>query len=273
MIEISKFYIKQNLRLGFAPTMGCLHDGHLSLLEHLNRRCDARVASIFVNPKQFCPGEDFERYPRDEERDLKLLKKNCDYVFIPYEKEMYPKGFSTSVEVSGLSDTLCGKKRMGHFKGVTTVVARLFGIVRPTFAAFGQKDYQQFVIIKKMTQDLSFGIQLIMCPTVREKDGLAMSSRNMYLSSEERARALSLRKALLTAKKEIEIGQTKAENLKKTMLKVMNNLGAKAEYAEIVDTENLQTVDPIHGEVLLAVAAYVGKTRLIDNEILRCKEL
>ncbi len=273
MTEISQFFQKQNLKLGFAPTMGCLHDGHLSLLENLNRRCDARVASIFVNPKQFCPGEDFDRYPRDEERDIKLLEKNCDYVFIPNEKEMYPMGFSTSVEVSGLSDTLCGKKRIGHFKGVATVVARLFGIVKPAFAAFGQKDYQQFVIIKKMTQDLSFGIQLIMCPTVREKDGLAISSRNRYLSPDERTKALSLRKALLTAKHEIEIGRTQAEDVKKSMLKVMNELGAEAEYAEIVGTENLQTVETIRGEVLLAAAAYVGKTRLIDNEIVRCKEL
>lgn len=272
MTEISEFYKKQGLKLGFVPTMGSLHEGHVSLFRHIENKCHAVAASIYVNPKQFCPGEDFERYPRDEKNDLKMLEGVCDYVFIPDDKEIYPQGFSTSVEVGNLAERLCGLKRPGHFKGVTTVVARLFGIIKPSVSAFGQKDYQQFMIIKRMVEDLALGVELVMCPIVREKDGLAMSSRNRYLSGEDREKALSLRKALLAGKKETETGEENPLKIKKIMLDVLSGCGVETDYAEIVHPLTLEPLRKKEGKMLLVVAAFVGKTRLIDNEIIDRKE-
>ncbi|MBN1150881.1 pantoate--beta-alanine ligase [candidate division WOR-3 bacterium] len=273
MTEISDFYKEHGLILGFVPTMGCLHQGHISLFKCIEEKCDAIAASIYVNPMQFRPGEDFEKYPRDRIGDLEKLQNVCDYVFLPDDKQIYPSGFSTFVEVESLSKKLCGVSRPGHFRGVTTVVARLFGIVRPKLAAFGQKDYQQFVIIRRMTEDLALGVQLFMCPIVRDKDGLAMSSRNRYLSKKERIMSLAIRKSILYAREEImEKGILDLSEIKKKMIDIMSENGVKVDYAEIVDPATLESVENIQKRAVIAVAGMVGSTRLIDNEIIDLEE-
>jgi len=262
---------------GFVPTMGYLHEGHLSLVRQARMDNDVVTVSIFVNPTQFGPNEDYDRYPRDEERDLSLLRDlDVDYVFIPKVEDMYPENYSTYVIVEDLTDVLCGARRPGHFKGVATIVAKLFNIVRPTKAYFGQKDAQQFRVLKRMARDLNFPMELVEMPIVREKDGLAMSSRNVYLSPEERQEALLIHQALLAGRKLIEAGEFDPEKVKSEMLAILSKgQRIKSDYVEIVDEETLYPIenleDTTNGKVILAIAAFVGKARLIDNEIVNLK--
>lgn len=260
---------KKGKSIGFVPTMGYLHEGHLSLVRESVKENDVTVVSIFVNPIQFGPGEDFNRYPRDIERDKKLLEKEgVDYLFFPSNEEMYPAGYKTFVEVNELGKKLCGKSRPGHFKGVTTVVLKLFNIVQPDRAYFGQKDAQQAIIIKKMVQDLNMDVEIVVMPIVREEDGLAMSSRNVYLDEDERKNATVLYRSLKEAEKLIKGGERDAEKIKNRMREiVMSYPKAVIDYIEIVDTEELNPVNPIKGKVLIALAVYIGKARLIDNII------
>ncbi len=256
--------------IGFVPTMGYLHEGHLSLVRQSIKENALTVVSIFVNPIQFGPGEDFERYPRDMERDKRLLEKEgVHYLFFPSNEEMYPTGFKTFVEVAELGKKLCGKSRPGHFRGVTTVVLKLFNIVQPDRAYFGQKDAQQAIIIKKMVKDLNLDVDIVVMPIVREEDGLAMSSRNVYLNEEERKNATVLYKSLKEAEKMIKMGERDAEKIINRMREViMSYPKALIDYIEIVDTEELNPVNPIKGKFLIALAVYIGKARLIDNMIL-----
>ncbi len=257
-------------KVGFVPTMGALHPGHLELVRVAKERCDYVVVSIFVNPLQFGPKEDYQRYPRDFKKDRQLLKAlGVDAVFYPDKEEMYPPDYSTYVEVEGLTRYLCGRSRPGHFRGVTTVVAKLFNIVKPHLAVFGQKDAQQALVIKRMVQDLNFPIEIVVVPTVREKDGLAMSSRNKYLTPEERKEAPVLFRSLKLAEKLIKSGQRDAEKVKRAMRQMIKEESrGKIDYVEIVDTQRLEPVKRIKGEVLVALAVYFGKARLIDNIII-----
>jgi len=258
--------------LGFVPTMGHLHEGHLSLVRRARKENDVVVVSIFVNPTQFGPNEDYNQYPRDLDRDLKLLEReDVNYVFNPTVGEMYPVNYSTFVTVHGLTDVLCGKSRPTHFRGVTTVVMKLFNIVKPTRAYFGQKDAQQYRVIKKMVEDLNMDLEVIECPIVREPDGLAMSSRNVYLNEEERKEAVALYKALKLARQLYDRGERSAQIIKEKMRELIAQYPlVKVDYVEIV-TEDL--LEPVHTlekgkEYIAAVAAFVGKARLIDNTIL-----
>ena len=257
--------------IAFVPTMGYLHEGHLALFKEAKKHADLIVASIFVNPKQFNESEDFNSYPREPEKDRKALEENgVDVLFLPDTEEIYPKGFQTSVEVTRLSEGLCGASRPGHFKGVATVVAKLFNIVRPDFAVFGEKDYQQLALLRRMNSDLDFGISIIGVPTVRERDGLAMSSRNARLSPEERNAASSLYKALSNGRKLFKGGERKAEAIIGKAKDIIEN-SIELDYLEIRDSETLAKTEEISGEVVFAIAARVGKTRLIDNIILKEK--
>ncbi len=274
MQDIALTLKKEGKSIGFVPTMGYFHEGHLSLMRKAREENDIVVVSIFVNPLQFGPNEDYERYPRDEERDLKLAGEvGVDYVFMPTVEELYPDDFSTYVEVEKLTEGLCGRCRPGHFRGVTTVVAKLFNIVQPNRAYFGKKDYQQLKVIQRMVRDLNFPIEIVPCPTVREPDGLAMSSRNKYLSPDERKSALSLYKSLKLAEELIKSGERNPEKVKKEMEKLILNHPhvTKIDYIEIVDPEDLEPVKEISSDVLVALAAWVGKARLIDNlEVRAC---
>lgn len=258
---------KQNKTIGFVPTMGYLHKGHTSLISLCKSQCDICVLSIFVNPTQFGPNEDFTAYPRDFERDASLAKEaGADIIFYPTVDEMYPKGYNTYIEVFDITDTLCGASRPGHFKGVTTVVAKLFNIVSPTKAYFGQKDAQQLMVIKKMTRELNMDVEIIGCPIIREPDGLAMSSRNVYLSTELRKQATILYKSLIKAKSVIENGERDANIVKDLITQAINTMPlADIDYVEIVNTDTLKSVNTITGEILIALAVRFGKTRLIDN--------
>jgi len=261
---------KSGLRIAFVPTMGYFHEGHLSLMREGKKRGDVLVVSIFVNPLQFGPSEDYARYPRDLQRDLQLAQKEgVDVVFAPEVEDMYGLNFQTFVEVTELQKPLCGEKRPGHFKGVATVVAKLFNIVKPHVAIFGLKDYQQYLIIKKMVEDLNMDIEIVGMPTVREKDGLAASSRNAYLNSEERKAALCLFKGLSEAKKAFLAGEKDANRLLKIARSVIESEPlVRLEYLELRDPDDLR---PLEGEVergLIALAAWVGNTRLIDNMLL-----
>jgi len=271
MKKLSEKYLKENKTIGFVPTMGFLHEGHLSLVRRAREENDIVVVSIFVNPTQFGPNEDYESYPRDFERDVKLLKElNVDVVFHPPVEEMYPKDFSTYVEETKLSRYLCGKSRPGHFRGVCTIVTKLFNIVRPTRAYFGQKDAQQFRVIKRMVRDLNMDVELVECPIVREHDGLAMSSRNIYLSDDERAQALALYNSLKLAENLIKSGERDAEVVKNAMKEFLSRYDkVKIDYVEIVDEETLEPVKHIEGKVIVAIACWVGKARLIDNVIVQ----
>jgi pantoate--beta-alanine ligase len=255
---------------GLVPTMGALHEGHLSLVRAARQGCSPVVASIFVNPKQFGPGEDFEKYPRSFERDVAVLEEaGVHYVFAPPPAEIYPAGFRTTVDVAGLSERLEGRSRPGHFRGVTTVVLKLFEIVQPRFAFFGRKDAQQHRIIRQMAADLNLDTQIVACPIVREPDGLAMSSRNAYLQREERAAATSLYRALNAMKTEIVAGERDVARLNTVMRSVVAaERGAALDYAEIVDADSLEPVMRIRRACLALVAAFVGKTRLIDNALI-----
>jgi pantoate--beta-alanine ligase len=253
--------------VGFVPTMGALHEGHLSLVKKSKAQNDVTVISIFVNPIQFGPQEDYLSYPRNLEKDLQTLNPfNPDFVFAPEAREMFPPGFQTRVDVEHLSKPLCGMFRPGHFQGVATVVLKLFNIVMPHRAYFGEKDYQQLQVVKQMVQDLNLDIEIVPCPIVREKDGLAMSSRNAYLSSKEREAALILYQALQEGKIAFHQGEKKASTIRNIMSKkIQEEPLASLEYAEVVHPETLQSLEEVHGKALLALAVRIGKARLIDN--------
>jgi pantoate--beta-alanine ligase len=257
-------------RLGFVPTMGALHEGHLSLVRAARASCDAVAASIFVNPMQFGPNEDLAKYPRSFERDRELLEKEgAELLFAPSVEEMYPAGAVTWVMVEGLSSKLDGRSRPGHFRGVTTVVAKLFHIVEPDAAFFGQKDAAQVAIVRRMVRDLNLPVEIVACPIVREPDGLAMSSRNAYLDPQQRKQALVLHRGLLQVKKSWEEGEREAGKL---LTVGRDELAAeksvRLDYLEIVDSDSLDPVENTAGGALVAVAAFVGMTRLIDNILL-----
>lgn len=257
-------------RIGLVPTMGFLHEGHLSLIRRARAQADQVVVSVFVNPTQFDPGEDFQQYPRDFERDLCLVRATGgDVVFAPSVEEMYPDGYSTYVQVEGLTEGLCGASRSGHFRGVTTVVTKLLCAVRPHFAVFGQKDAQQAFVIRRMVRDLNMGIGIVIAPTVREPDGLAMSSRNAYLSLEERPHAAVLFQALDDARTRIESGERNADRIIRAVREriLAEPVQKTVDYVVVVDTERLQPMVALKGEVLIAVAVWLGKARLIDNMI------
>jgi pantoate--beta-alanine ligase len=257
-------------RLGLVPTMGALHEGHLSLVRAAKAECKVVVVSIFVNPTQFGPSEDFSKYPRTFERDREQLEKEgVDLLFAPSVAEMYPPGAVTYVTVAGLSDKLCGKSRPGHFRGVTTVVSKLFHIVEPDVAFFGQKDAAQVAIIRRMVRDLDFPVQIISCPIVREPDGLAMGSRNAYLDAEQRRSALVLHRSLMQMQSLFERGERKATTLIEAGKQVFaGQASVRLDYLEIVDPETLDPVDEVNAPALIAVAAFIGETRLIDNTVL-----
>ncbi|MBA4387045.1 MAG: pantoate--beta-alanine ligase [Verrucomicrobia bacterium] len=258
---------RQGKRIGFVPTMGCLHAGHLSLVDTARSSSDVVVVSIFVNPTQFGKGEDFDKYPRDAARDLDLCRsKDVDIVFIPPGDQMYAVDHGVYVEESNLSTQLCGAFRPGHFRGVLTVVCKLFNIVRPDVAVFGQKDAQQVRLIELMTRDLDFGIRIVVAPTVREPDGLAMSSRNMYLSPEERKSALCLGRALAVAREAWGKGERDISSIKRRMIALLESTAlVRIQYVEIVDHRTLRPFVEPPASILVAVAVRIGSTRLIDN--------
>lgn len=252
---------------GFVPTMGYLHEGHLSLVRAARAANDHVIVSCFVNPTQFGPGEDLERYPRDTERDLSLLRdERVDVVFMPSVEEMYPNGASTFVEVEGITDVLEGARRPGHFRGVTTIVAVLFNIVRPARAYFGQKDAQQLAVVRKLVREQHFDVEIVGLPTVREPDGLAMSSRNAYLTPDERAAALVLSRALRVASERFAAGERDAERLRQAMRELIAGEPlAQVDYVSVADAETLQELERIERLALASLAVRIGKTRLIDN--------
>ena len=257
---------RKGRRVGFVPTMGYLHEGHLSLIRRARKENDLVAVSIFVNPTQFGPNEDYKEYPRDLSRDAALCKREgVDYIFYPTVKAMYPKGYSTYVKVEGLTENLCGRFRPTHFRGVTTVVTKLFNIVDPDTAYFGQKDAQQAAVIKRMAEDLNMGIRIKVMPTVREKDGLAMSSRNAYLSADGRRLAPTVYRALQLARDLIKLGDRDAGSVKSQMRKLLLPAVSKIDYISIVDPVSLKDVKQVRGKVLVAVAVWIGDTRLIDN--------
>jgi len=259
------------LKVGFVPTMGFFHDGHLSLMKESLKRADKTIVSIFVNPTQFGPNEDFDSYPRDTERDLRLAEKvGVDAVFIPDVEDMYPGNSKTWVIVEDLSKNLCGRSRPGHFRGVATVVTKLFNIIQPDIAIFGQKDFQQLQIIRQMVKDLDFPIEIVGAPIYREFDGLAMSSRNTYLSKEERKSAICLYKSLKIAQNLVESGKIKkAKELQETIRRTIDGFPfTKIDYIFIGDPESLEPVDDLKKPLLVALAVYLGKTRLIDNIVI-----
>lgn len=270
MVEKIKSTKGQGKTIGFVPTMGCLHEGHLSLIRKARKDTDCVVVSIFVNPIQFGPSEDLRQYPRDLRRDLKLCRRNgADIVFFPTAKMMYPDRFSTYVNVKGFTGSLCGASRRGHFRGVTTVVAKLFNIVSPDIAYFGQKDAQQAIIIKKMVEDLNIPAKIKVLSIVREKDGLAMSSRNTYLSPLQRRQALSLYKALKLAQALHRKGERDSNKIIKGMRSLIRKeRDARIDYISIVDTKRLKDLNRISEVALVAVAVRIGRIRLIDNMIL-----
>ncbi|MGN1481657.1 pantoate--beta-alanine ligase [Porcipelethomonas sp.] len=266
--EIIAGWKKDGFSIGLVPTMGYLHEGHQSLIRAA-RENDKVVVSIFVNPIQFCPGEDFEAYPRDIERDMKKCEEaGADLIFAPDACEMYADDFSTFVDMTGPTEELCGKSRPGHFRGVCTVVSKLFNIVSPDKAYFGQKDAQQLAVIRRMVRDLNINVQIVGCPIIREADGLAKSSRNTYLSAEERQAALVINRSLAEGRKMLENGE---KDLKKVSQKIISVIKqepmAKIDYVKTVDADTIIPTDKAEGNILVAAAVYIGKTRLIDNFI------
>ncbi len=255
--------------IGFVPTMGCLHEGHLSLVLRAKKECDAAGVSIFVNPLQFGPEEDFKKYPRDEKKDLKLLKNaRADFVFLPSNNEMFSKDFSAHVEVHGhLTEILEGAFRPGHFKGVSTIVLKLFHAVMPDHAYFGMKDYQQLKVIEKMVDDFNMDVRIVPCETAREKDGLALSSRNVYLSPDERGKAVMIYRMLMETKRRIQNGEKNAGALKKKASEMLSRAVDKIDYVEICDAQTLAPIEKIKGKVVVLAAARFGGTRLIDNVV------
>ena len=271
MSSVARKIRREDRTIGLVPTMGALHEGHLSLVREARRMCDVVVVSIFVNPAQFGPGEDFEKYPRNLTNDTALLTDyNVDYIFAPTVEEMYPKGFATYVNVEGLSEQLEGGSRPGHFRGVATVVTILLNAIRPDFAFFGQKDAQQALIIRRLVKDLAFDTELVILPTVREDSGLAISSRNLYLNAEEQTAAAVIHQALTRAKtayKEGERGAGRLEILVRSTIELEPR--ARVDYVTVVDAETLEHLDKLDDRsIMIAVAVFIGKTRLIDNTIL-----
>ena len=260
--------------IGLVPTMGALHKGHLSLVRRSVAENDRTIVSIFVNPTQFAPGEDLTKYPRPLARDVAACRgEKVDVVFAPTAEEIYPEGFTTTVQVEGLSRVLCGRSRPTHFRGVTTVCAKLFGLCEPDRAYFGEKDYQQLVIIRRMVADLNMTLQVVACPEVREPDGLAMSSRNKYLTAEERRQAPALYRSLMEAKRLVEEkGLCNVRDITRAVRKVVRTASAaKIDYVSVVHPETLEALDTIEDEAVVAVAVYLGKARLIDNMKVRPK--
>lgn len=268
MQETSKGHLLKSRTIGFVPTMGALHEGHLSLVRRAKDENDIIVSSVFVNPIQFGPGEDFERYPRDIEHDMeKLEKAGANILFMPDIKAIYPEGFSTNVNVSAISGRLCGAFRPGHFTGVATVVCKLFNIVKPARAYFGHKDFQQTVIINRMVKDLNMDVEVVVCPTVREDDGLAMSSRNAYLGPEERRAAAVIFRTLRSVAHLIKSGSINAADIRAGMREMLSSepLMSEIQYAGVYDMDTLEDLSEYKKENLLAIAVKIGKTRLIDN--------
>lgn len=260
----------QNHRIAFIPTMGCLHEGHCALLREGRKIGDQLVLSIFVNPTQFGPTEDFSRYPRTFEADLEKARAcGVDVVFAPNTEEMYPQGNKTVIDVGALGNKLCGAFRPGHFQGVATVVAKLFEIVQPHAALFGEKDYQQLQVIRKLVADCSLPVEIVGCPIVREADGLAMSSRNTYLSPSERERALSLSKSLKTASDMVLNGETSPEKITQAATEILQKADARIDYVSLVDAATLDPLSTWKTPSVLAIAAWIGTTRLIDNVIFK----
>jgi len=266
MAEWSRKARPEGKTIGLVPTMGALHEGHISLIDKARRENDLLVVSIFVNPLQFAPGEDYDLYPRDEEGDLAITKKaGADAVFIP-DITTFSAGEKTTISVQGMNKLLCGKSRPTHFDGVTTVVAKLFNVVVPSRAYFGEKDFQQLVIIKKMVADLRIPVEVIACPIVREDGGLAMSSRNRYLDSDERIRALSLRKGILSAQKIAKEGIRESKKIEESVKSILQEANATIDYVSICHPDTLNGIDHLDGPARILVAAKIGKTRLIDND-------
>lgn len=260
---------KEGLSVGLVPTMGYLHEGHKSLIDAARKDNDRVVVSIFVNPMQFGPNEDLESYPRDLDKDAKLCQEaGVDLIFHPDPEEMYAPGFCSYVDMNGLTTELCGKSRPVHFRGVQTVVLKLFHIVTPDRAYFGQKDAQQLAVIKRMVRDLNVGTEIIGCPIIREADGLAKSSRNTYLNDAERQAALVLSRSLNVGKALVESGETRAQAIREAITKeIEKEPMAKIDYVDVVDFDTVAPLDTIQGSVLVAIAVFIGKTRLIDNFI------
>lgn len=270
MRQFSENIRTQGKRIAFVPTMGFLHEGHLSLIDYGRKNAHVLIISVFVNPTQFGEGEDLQQYPRDLGRDCKLARKaGVDVVFVPEVSEMYPKDFQTYVTVESLSQLLCGAFRPGYFRGVTTVVAKLFNIIKPHIAIFGKKDFQQWVIIRKMVEDLKFDIEVIGLPTVREHDGLAMSSRNGYLTKKERASALSLYQSLNMAEAMVASGEKDASQIVcKIKDFILSKPYTKIEYVKICSPDTLKDIETLEDKALLAMAVKVGRARLVDNALL-----
>jgi pantoate--beta-alanine ligase len=260
---------KRGMKVGFVPTMGAFHEGHLTLMREARRNNQAVIVSIFVNPIQFSAGEDYDRYPRRLEQDTKMAdSERVDVIFAPSVAEMYPKGFDTYVDQTDLPDKLCGEFRVGHFRGVMTIVTKLFNIVKPDTAYFGQKDYQQSLIIRRATTDLNLEVAIKVLPTVREEDGVAMSSRNMYLGPKQRKDAGCLIAALHRAEDMVNNGESSAARVSTEMKRVIRKVkGTRVEYIAIVNSETLEPVKEIKGKTLIALAVRIGKARLIDNII------
>lgn len=257
-------------KIGLVPTMGALHVGHVSLIEEAIKTCDFVVVSIFVNPTQFCPGEDFKKYPRPLEADLEICRKaGVHVVFAPTPEQMYPDENLTWVNVEKITEPLCGRSRPGHFRGVTTVCAKLFNIITPDIAFFGQKDAQQAIVIRRMVADLNIPLKITVCPTVREPDGLAVSSRNQYLNKQQRQDATYIYKSLIKCQEIVKAGKIDAREIIAEMQKVLQKKSSfEIEYISIVDSESLEVVDRISGKVLVAIAVKLGSSRLIDNIII-----
>ncbi len=269
MQSFSKSLRMDGKKIAFVPTMGYFHEGHLSLMKEAKKMADCLVVSIYVNPTQFGPKEDFSKYPRDLDRDLKMAESvNVDVIFYPPDKEMYPANYQTYVDVEKVTQNLCGMSRPRHFRGVATVCNKLFNIVKPDFAIFGKKDFQQFVTIKRMVDDLNIDIQIVGSPTVRESDGLAMSSRNKYLNKDERKSALTLFKALKLAQKLYSNGEKKSSVIITEVEKLIKRASFTAiDYIKICDTRTLKDADKIKNQSVIALAVKVGNTRLIDNHV------
>ena len=256
--------------IGFVPTMGALHDGHISLMRSARKENDELIVSIYLNPTQFDNNDDFDKYPRQLDKDIEIIRKeNADVVFAPSNEEMYPNGFCTNVRQNRLTEALCGRVRLGHFNGVTTIVTKLFNIIKPDRAYFGQKDYQQSAVIKRLVADLNMNIDIKVCPTVREEDGLALSSRNKRLNLEERQSALCLYDSLLKARAMFDSNIRDTKNIIKEMTSVIKKTKhTKIDYISIVNERTLEELSLIDGKALAAVAVWIGNTRLIDNIIL-----
>ncbi len=262
--------MRQTGTVGLVPTMGALHEGHAELIRRCRRAVDGVVVSLFVNPIQFGPNEDFDRYPRDLAADRSLLVKlGTDVLFAPTREEMYPDGFATSVEVRGLADHLCGASRPGHFSGVATVVVKLLNIVRPDVAVFGKKDFQQLAVIRRMVADLEFDVRIIGVPVVRDREGLALSSRNAYLTPSQRRAAPAVHRALVEARRAVQLGERRVARIRRLVVDRIEKAGGQVDYVEVVEPRRLEPVRRLDGTAVLVVAAFYGQTRLIDNMVLQ----